>query len=221
MKKLMIVAILLVAIVAGASWIFSQSGTTHTRHFTDLPWQITVNERQNLEVFGITLGESRLQDAVDYWGSFPAIGLFESDGGDQVVEAYFERVRLGPLDVKLIARVAISVDQMAAFNARRINRKPSPSGDFKYELIESDMARVLELAITEVTYIPKVKVDEDLLIQRFGKPAQQRTLKDQRLLLLYPEKGLAVILDENGRDIFGYTSPINFIDLEQRLLALD
>ncbi|HHJ20074.1 MAG TPA: hypothetical protein ENJ84_09685 [Gammaproteobacteria bacterium] len=221
MKKYIIVALLFAAIAMGAGWLFRQSGITHTRHFQNLPWQLTLNERQHLSVFGLTLDESRLQDAVDHWGHFPEIGQFESGNGEQVIEAYFEKVRLGPLDVKAIARIAVSAEKMAEFNQRHINRTPGPSGDFKYELIESDIAQVLELPVTELTYIPKVKIDENFMKLRFGEPAERRELSEQRSLWLYPKKGLAVIIDAHGRDIFQYINPDKFTNLRQRLSTLE
>ena len=188
----------------------------------NLPWQISVNDAGHLRVFDVTLAESTLWDAVKTWRAHPKVGIFSNQAGDapESVEAYFDKVRLGPITTKIIVRLATTPEQLQMLWAERYNRKPQPSGTWMFELGDGAFKAAHQLKIDEITYIPVPDSDAELITKRFGKPATYRELEEERSLWLYPEKGVAIILDENGKEIFQYVNPDRFGDLEKRLKSL-
>lgn len=184
---------------------------------TTLPWQISINENGNLHVFDVTLEESTLWDAVKTWRSHPDVGIFGSADQPESVEAYFEKVQLGPISAKIVVRLDTSEEQLKQLWEDRYNREPQPSGSWKYELRDKSLEAAHNLKIREITYIPSPQSDAELLTKRFGKPARIRQLEKERSLWFYPDKGLVVILDENGKEVFQYINPSHFSELEARL----
>ena len=55
----------------------------------NLPWQISLNEAGQVEVFDVTLGKSTLTEAVNQWRVEAKVALFESPEGEQSLEGYF------------------------------------------------------------------------------------------------------------------------------------
>ena len=186
----------------------------------NLPWQIDINSAGHLHVFNITLEETTLWDAVKTWHAYPTVGIFSQGDIPESVEAYFDKVQLGPISAKIIVRLATTPEQLQMLWKGRYNREPQPSGAWKFELGDDELKAAHELLIHEITYIPAPSSDAELLTKRFGKPKEFRQLEEERSLWLYPEKGLAIILDENGKEVFQYVNPAHFPALEQRLKAL-
>ncbi len=188
----------------------------------NLPWQITIDAEGRSHVFNVTLEETTLWDAVKTWRSHPSVGIFSNSDGTapESVEAYFDKVRLGPITTKMVVRLKTTPEELQALWSGRYNREPQPSGTWKFELADEQLKAAHMLPIAEITYIPTPSSDAELLTRRFGKPAKYRELEDERSLWLYPDKGLAIILDENGKEIFQYVNPGRFAELEQRLAAL-
>ncbi len=135
MKKSILIFLLLVAI-ALVMLFSANNGQKRTMKVDELPWQVETLSDHASRVFGITLGETTLFQAIDKWGTHPDVGLFESEDGKMRLEAYFGKMRLGVFDAYLIARLDASDEQMSRFYEVKINRKPMPSGDYKYELPE-------------------------------------------------------------------------------------
>ncbi len=186
----------------------------------NLPWQISVNEAGNLQLFDITLEETTLWDAVKTWHAHPTVGIFSKGDEPESVEAYFDKVQLGPISAKIVVRLAATPEQLQMLWAGRYNREPQPSGAWKFELGDKELEAAHALKIREITYIPTPSSDAELITKRFGKPAKYRALEEERSLWLYPDKGLAIILDENGKELFQYVNPSRFPTLEKRLEAL-
>ncbi|MFZ1860136.1 MAG: hypothetical protein WAV81_05610, partial [Candidatus Competibacter sp.] len=65
----------------------------------DLPWRITRGQNgATITVFGLTLGESTVRDAVAKWGRRYELGLFQNPAGRLSLEAYFRDAVVGGLN---------------------------------------------------------------------------------------------------------------------------
>lgn len=186
----------------------------------NLPWQISVNDAGNLHVFDITLEETTLWDAVKTWHAHPTVGIFSKGDEPESVEAYFDKVQLGPISAKMVVRLDATPEQLQQLWAGRYNREPQPSGAWKFELGDDALKAAYALKIREITYIPAPASDAELITKRFGKPETYRPLDEERSLWLYPDKGLAIILDAKGKELFQYVNPGRFPVLKKRLETL-
>ncbi len=190
-------------------------------HITNLPWQTSITESGSLHVFDVTLEESTLWDAIKQWNSHPSVGIFSTNEKPESVEAYFDKVQLGPITAKIVVKLDTTPEQLTTLYSGRYNREPQPSGSYKFELGDAELKAAHQLKIREITYIPAPSSDAELITKRFGKPARFRQLKEERSLWMYPDKGLAIILDEGGKEVFQYINPRHFDELEKRMSILE
>ena len=182
----------------------------------DLPWQITVRpDGASLTVFGLTLGESTLQDGVNKLGRRYELGVFEDKAGRLGLEGYFRDTVLGGLNARLVLPAQLPESALAVLKAHAGEGEPAVNQGRRYPVIEADHDLALSAVITAITYLPVVKLDAGLVRQRFGEPAEKITVPDGAHWL-YPALGLDLLLGDNGGALLQYVPPAEF---EQRLHA--
>ena len=56
---------------------------------------------------------------------------------------------------------------------------------------------------------------------RFGEPGERLVVSEKRVHLLYPDKGLDVVVDGNGKELLQYVAPRDFAELREPLNKLE
>lgn len=188
-----------------------------------LPWQIEILPAGQSRVFGLTLPVSTLADAQRLQGTEFAVGLIldQAEGKDYALalEAYQERAQLGFVSGKLILTLRVSEDVLAGLVERSRDSQAMRSGARRIELAPADRQAVLDWPIRAITFIPAVDLDPQTVLARFGEPASRVAAEEGREHLLYPIRGLDLLLDPNGREILQYVAPAEFEALSAPLLA--
>lgn len=180
------------------------------------PWQISQTEDGRTQVFGLTLGQSTLQQAEQVFQSDSELSLFEPapGKGQRVVEAYFDKVNLGGLSAKVVMVIALTPEQLQAMFERGTRISTLGNGSRKVTLHAEDVTRVRETPIYTITYLPRIRLDTVLLEKRFGKPARIVVEKDANTNhWLYPQLGLDIAVDENNNAVLQYVAPEQFDQL--------
>jgi len=180
------------------------------------PWHIEHTSTGTTRVFGLTLGESSLQQAEHAFNAEAELSLFEpaDEKRQRVIEAYFDKVTLGGLSAKVVVVFDVGAEQLQAMYQRGTRISTLGDGSRKVSLHAEDIATVRGIPIASVTYLPRIRLDAALLEKRFGQPAQIITEKDSNMThWLYPDKGLDVALDEQGNGVLQYVSPTRFEQL--------
>jgi hypothetical protein len=144
--------------------------------------------------------------------------LFENPDGSVSLEVFFNEVTMGGLSGKFILTLQATDSQLKAFKQRAIKRKPMESGALRYRLAETDRRKLLEMPVSAISYIPYIDLDNELVRQRFGTPDEIIAITDDKLHLLYPAKGLDLLLDEGGKELLQYVAPRDFSRLKRPLL---
>jgi len=63
-----------------------------------------------------------------------------------------------------------------------------------------------------VTYIPGYsRLEEDFFRARLGEPAAWQRVDEERIRWFYPDKGLSLLIDADGKDVFEYVLPRDFV----------
>ena len=182
----------------------------------DLPWQVEVGQNGTTStVFGLTLGQSTLKDAVRKLGRRYEISLFKDRDQRLSLEAYFRDAVLGGLNVRLVMAARLPEEKLALIRAHAGDGKPTATGSRRYPVIEADEDLALAGVVTAITYLPVVKFDADLVRKRFGEPTERQPA-EQGAHWLYPRLGLDLLLGDNGEALLQYVPPTEF---EQRLRA--
>ncbi|MBL8250596.1 MAG: hypothetical protein JNK31_02885 [Candidatus Competibacter sp.] len=185
-------------------------GVTSAKFGHDMPWQITRSQDgMTIGVFGLTLNESTLRDAVRKLGRRYELGLFQNPAGQLNLEAYFRDAVVGGLNARLVLSAQLSDEQLNALRARAGAGKPTAEGGRRYAVLEADQDLALTGTVSAITYLPVIKFDADVARKRFGEPAERIAVKDGTHWL-YPEAGLDLLLGDGGEALLQYVPPPEF-----------
>lgn len=182
----------------------------------DLPWQITRHpDGATITVFGLTLGQSALRQAVDKLGRRYELGVFQAPDGALSLEAYFRDALVGGLSGRWVLSAQLPAEALAALLGHASTSKPTAEGGHRYPVAEADQDFALSATVTAITLMPVAKFDADLVRRRFGEPAE-RIAAAGGMHWLYPERGLDLLLGDQGETLLQYVPPPEFA---QRLRA--
>jgi len=224
MKKIMFSLLVLGVLVISVSLLMpvsTEKGDKLIGHPASqfLPWQIEPTAQGSIRVFGLTLGESTLQMAENQFQGGAKVSLFVSPEGRYKVEAYFDKVILGGFSTQLVMVMALSQDQQAAMFQRGARVSNLGGGRKKVTLAGDDVQTVLAAPIISIAYLTRARLDDELLLKRFGEPVQRiREPENNTVHWLYPELGLDIALSDKGRAVLQYVSPQEFSGLVAPLL---
>lgn len=182
------------------------------------PWQITLLPDGKTRVFGITLTESTLNDAVALFGRDNKIGLFETPNQPLSIEAYFNEVTKGGISGKFVLTLEITQEELVALRQKAVKRQVLESGARRYTLTAETNMTLAQKRIASMSYIPYINLDEEIIRKRFGEPAERIIVDKKRQHLLYPDLGLDLVLDDDGKELLQYVAPAKFEQLRQPLL---
>lgn len=210
--KIPLTLLAIIALVLGSLYLFGPGPDPEmTKSRTDLPWQISETPDGGSRVFDLDLGKATLADAQAKFGPIESYAVFEHDAQHSDLEAYFGQVMFGPLKAKVVVKLASDEPERRHLIAESGGRKSSPSGDWKYPL-----AHVGDIfnnrRITAISYVPGTRgLDQAFFLQRFGKPATTLQENENAVSWFFPDKGLSVLIDDQGREVLEYVAPRDFI----------
>lgn len=216
-KKLILGLIALILVAGVALWLFGRE--PRTMQVTDLPWQIASTPTGSTRVFSITLGQTTLDEASRYFNKVPEIALFLGAGGPESIEAFFGKTKVGVFDAKIVLSLVATQEAMNRIAETAGEPEPMPSGSWKRPVSEQSLDTVIQLPVKSITYVPSVQYEPDIVIRRFGEPAEKTTLDEHSEYWFYPEKGLVILLDMKGKEILQYIAPDQFEELRARVMT--
>lgn len=180
---------------------------------TRLPWLIEQDAGGRTQVFGFTLGATTLAEIRQVFREDGEINLFRTVGtsGTFAAEVYFEQIHLERLRADFVLTLEVDQATLAAMYERGLRISQTGSGSQKVKLDPSDAERLAGRPIRAIVYLPKARLDEALLSQRFGVPSQRLTESETGIVhWLYPERGLDIGRDPGGRVVMQYVNPADF-----------
>jgi hypothetical protein len=186
-----------------------------------LPWKITHPTPDTTRVFGLTLGQTTLDEAASAFKheTEVEISLFKPTDSKMSVEAFFEEVNFNGLKAKIVMTISVPPEELQGMFQRGLRMSSSPSGK-RITLTFDDLARVRKLPVASLTYLPNVRLEDALIAKRFGEPAMRvREPKSGVTHWLYPQHGLDVALSPSEKPLLQYLSPKDFELLRLPLLA--
>ena len=176
-----------------------------------MPWDITRFEDGSTEVFGMRLGHSTLQNAMDILGQPDSIALFAEDQNAQSIEIYFKHAALGPLKASLVLTLEAEQRQMQDMMTRAASQKATRTGARRYLLSLADQQAVFNHKIKALTYIPAYPgLDAEYFDERLGLPFAILKESETAVSRYYPDQGLTLLIDDDGKEVFQYQHPAYF-----------
>jgi hypothetical protein len=193
--------------------------TLDPRQREGLPWQIESLPDGAVRVFGLIPGQSTLAEARQRIGQTPLVALLVAPGESGTVEAYYESVSAGFVTGKMVLTIGTTQAWREEMLQRARKAEYMNSATRQVELASEDLARLETTPIAAIAFIPSAQLDEPVILQRFGAPAERIRSAEGKEHFLYPDKGLDLLLDDNGKELLQYVAPREFARLRAPLLA--
>jgi hypothetical protein len=181
-----------------------------------LPWQITVLPDGSSKVFGLVPGDTTLGQARARLGDDMELAIMAAAGEAGSLEMYYGQYRAGLLSAKLVLAAELDTESLQSMRENAASKEILKSGARKYVLVEEDYEKAFTAVIQTIAFIPATDLDHDTIIARFGEPEEVIT-RDDQTHYLYPEKGLDVVLSEQGKEVLQYVAPSGFKRLREPL----
>jgi hypothetical protein len=215
-KKIILGVIALV--VASIAILLSLPSDSHDTPDT-LPWRIAHPTPETSRVFGITLGKTSLGETEKFFKEQTEVSLFKTTDGKMLMEAFFDELNFNGLKAKFAFTIAVPKEELDGMFQRGLRMNSTASGK-RITLAPDDLTRVRQTPVSSVTYLPSVKLEEDIISKRFGAPTERiRETKSGAVHWLYPQHGLDVTLGGSEKPLFQYVSPKDFDLLRVPLLT--
>lgn len=188
---------------------------------SNLPWQIETDGQGGSAVFGLRPGVTSLAEVRRLLCPELDVAIIAEPNEPGTLEGYCSQVALGFVLARVIVTADVPAEQIAAMRERALRSKNMESATRKMTLHPDDLAAAEQLPIRAISVIPSVSIDEATVLQRFGQPAERLVLSEERVHLLYPEKGLDILVDDKGKELLQYVAPRRFASLREPLLAAE
>lgn len=183
----------------------------------NLPWQITLDGQGGSSVFGLRPGSSTLADVRRQLGDTIEVAIIAQPEEEGALEGYYAQVPLGFVLAKVVVTVDVPKETILAMRERALKAQLMESTTRKITLHPDDLAQAERMRIKAISVIPTVNLDEATIVQRFGQPGERLVVSEKRVHLLYPQQGLDVLVDGEGKELLQYVAPRDFAALADPL----
>lgn len=233
MKQIWIVSGLVVAalgagtLIVGGRALFGDKPAPATAT-QDLPWQVTALPGGGSQVLGLRLsptlgapvsGGSTLGDVLQRWGDNVQVAIVATPNETGNLEAYVDPMQAGFISGKAIITAHLPPEVIQGMRERATKTAYMGGTTRKATLSSADLAEALKAPVTAVSFIPAANLDEEIILSRFGQPTQRVRSNGHLEHFLYPDKGLDLTLDSEGKELLQYVVPAEFERLRQPLLS--
>ncbi|MGB5337902.1 MAG: hypothetical protein WBO06_02280 [Gammaproteobacteria bacterium] len=218
--KYFLALLFFILVAVGLAFFNSDEQYSSKQHsdepLTGLPWQIDILPGGGTRVFGITLGRTTLGEAIKQLGDDMDLAIIAAPHETGTLEAYYSHHSFGPITGKLIIVLDIAPDALSPLRERAFQ----DGGSRRYRLHPDDLPLAYRAPVKIIHFMPSFNLDEEIAQARFGTPAEIIPVHAQQKHLLYPDKGLDLILNADDKEVLQYLSPDKFSahrDLLQQL----
>jgi hypothetical protein len=217
---LSLIAFILVALIVPflVPGIGKQEGVDPNKN---LPWQIETDGQGGSAVFGLRPGVSTLAEVRQQLCPEIEVAIIAEPNEAGALEGYCSQVPLGFVLARVIVTAELAPERLAAMRERALKSKNMESATRKITLHPDDLLAAEQLPVKAIAVIPAVNLDEETVVQRFGPPGERLVVSEERVHLLYPAKGLDILVDSKGKELLQYVAPRHFATLRDPLLAAE
>lgn len=223
MKTFFVILAIIIGILAAPMLLSPSPDNQSGEPVTGLPWQIEAQPDGTSRIAGLTMGVSTMDDARIRFRSSEEgeLALVAAPGETASLELYFSMATMGAISGKLIATAELSADDIAAMRQRSPKSEYMQSSTKKSLLAEQDLPVAYAAPIRALAFVPSINLDEEMILQRFGAPAERIRTSETAEHLLYPDRGLDITLDSKNKELLQYVAPRDFSRLHAPLKALE
>lgn len=178
-------------------------------------WEVEPGpDGETSRVFGITLGEADYAELAAQTRTRPRFALFEDEAG-RSVEVFFKEVYFGRFTGRLYGHLEPSEETLTTLR-ESAGEGSDIDGGRRWDLEPRD-GELDDATVTVLTFIPHADLDDRIIRDRFGEPAEVRPGSGRQRHYLYPDRGIDVTLDPDGKEVIQYVPPAEFHRIRQPL----
>lgn len=208
-----LLALLVIILVTIGLLSYKPDAPVNNTPVTGLPWQIDLLPGGATRVFGITPGVTTLGEAMNRFGNDMELAIIAAPNEAGALEAYYSHYSAGPITGSLILVMDVAPDKIGELRGRAFH----DGGTRRYRLHPEDLPAAFQALVRIITFSPSFSLDEEIVQSRFGTPAEVIEVNAQQKHLLYPDQGLDVVLDTEGKEVLQYLAPRAFPAYRARL----
>jgi len=182
------------------------------------PWQVEKLPENLSRVFGIDVGRATLSQVRARLGNDIEVAMLVAPGERGSVEAYYSDFKAGMVNGKLVLNIRTTLEEREAMLARAQKAEYMKGTTRRITLDPADLLRLEAYIVSAATFIPSAQLDEEIILQRFGKPSERIRSNENTEHFLYPEIGLDLQLNNKGKEVLQYVPPRDFATLREPLL---
>lgn len=203
--------LIIVAAFVPALWQMrlAQTGAAPTS-LRDAPWESQVAADGSLWALGLRLPGATLADAQLLWNGGLQVLVRATPAAALTLEATVETARPGGVMGRLVLHAEATPEQLQRWAARPAKDERTPSLSRQLTLQPDDLQEALRAPIRLVAFVPQTRLDDSTARARFGEP--ERVVRESAAVQhwLYPKRGLALMLNPEGRDVLRFVPPAQF-----------
>jgi hypothetical protein len=215
MKKLIVGMVVGFTAFVVLALMFPPNSDRVGKPIENLPWQIETLPGGGSKVFGITLGKTTVGEVRQRFGPDMQLAVIAAPKETGALEAYYGDFTAGVLIGKLIVGTSLDAAAIERLRDRAVKSEFMQSTTRRYRLRPDDLAEVHKLPVTALTFIPMANIDEPTALRHFGTPRERLRTDEHVEHLMYPEKGLDLALDSEGKEVLQYVAPRDFARLRE------
>jgi len=217
MNKVLVGILAIIIVVSGLFWFLSGNDKENKAiAATGLPWQVSTTANGATHVLGVDIGETTFKELMFKLKLLAEPALFETPEGNLFLEASFGKKKFGILEARLIAEMEADQSIFTTMKDENMGRDSTPSNHWKYSLSIKNTKVANDLRVWRLVYLP-IADFELKQMSFFGEPQEKVQVTDSAQYWLYPEKGMALLWDKEGDEIFYYAAPKDFARLKKSL----
>lgn len=173
-----------------------------------LPWNAHYDNTGQLHALGLVLNKSTLKDAMDLYGKDVEVKIFSDNNNEnKSIEAYFPVIYIGAIKAALALKIELSPEELEqAYNDGK-SIKTNPSGTREISLYTATITKFFDHPLSSITLLPRKHLTEQSIQKRFGEADKKEVQSDKLAHWFFYEKGLEMIIDDEGPEALQY-SPV-------------
>ncbi len=185
---------------------------------TNLPWHSTVTEEGYTQFLGVDIGKSTFKEMMFKLKLLAEPALFEdAKDGTLTLEAYFGKKKFGILEARLIVEMDADEALLKKMLKESVgDRDSTPSNHWKYQLTVENTKVANDLRIWRLIYLPTSDYEMKQM-NFFGKPEEVVKVNKTAEYWFYPSKGIVLLYDTAGKEIFYYAAQKDYARLKASL----
>ena len=182
----------------------------------NLPWKVSTKADGSTHILGVDIGKTTFKELMFKLKLLAEPALFEAPDGKLTLEAYFGKKRFGALEARLIAEMDATEEQLKTMLKEQAGKDSTPSNNWKYTLSVKNTRVANDLRVWRLIYLP-ITDYEIKQMKFFGEPEEKIKVNDTAEYWLYPSRGMALLYDTAGKEIFYYVAKKDFPRLKASL----